>query len=314
MTNKPSPALSEPLVLPLRKELGDTAGLIAKIPDGLIGRCGTTVSLRYLEGLLRRASDAIPVDRELAPASNAPDNVAALRYLARWYKSIQGFPGADHEAIVNALNDAADEIAQLRVVRAGSSSPGGIAAEPISLGPNRQPASNEQLPTWEACADKRNSSKSLTALEEFIFDNEPAPNPRSTEEEDFRTQLLAVLIEQRTAPETPEQPWMAAADRLLERIGHVTGIEPERKALLAFMPSTKKAAAHSVLTEPGQEARNRFAQSPDDNPVEAESRAVAALINPSGQSEEHPYNDRPRHEDGSSEESAFPASDSGPSL
>lgn len=32
-----------------------------------------------------------------------------------------------------------------------------------------------------------------------------------------------------------EQPWMAAADRLLEKIAHVTGIEPERKALLAFM-------------------------------------------------------------------------------
>jgi len=62
------------------------------------------------------------------------------------------------------------------------------------------------LPTWEACADKRNSGKSLTALEEFIFDNEPAPNPRSTEEEDFRTQLLAVLIEQRTARETRAIP------------------------------------------------------------------------------------------------------------
>lgn len=62
--------------------------------------------------------------------------------------------------------------------------------------------SNEQLPTWEACADKRNSGKSLTALEEFIFDNEPAPNPRSTEEDDFRSQLLAVLIEQRAAHET----------------------------------------------------------------------------------------------------------------
>lgn len=41
------------------------------------------------------------------------------------------------------------------------------------------------------------------------------------------------------APETCEQPWMAAADRLLEKIGHVSGIEPERKALLAFMPSQK---------------------------------------------------------------------------
>jgi hypothetical protein len=30
---------------------------------------------------------------------------------------------------------------------------------------------------------------------------------------------------------------MAAADRLLEKIGHVPGIEAERKALLAFMPS-----------------------------------------------------------------------------
>jgi hypothetical protein len=68
--------------------------------------------------------------------------------------------------------------------------------------PYQARTSNEQLPTWEACADKRNSGKPLTALEEFIFDNEPARNPRSTEEEDFRTQLLAVSIEQRTAPET----------------------------------------------------------------------------------------------------------------
>jgi hypothetical protein len=72
--------------------------------------------------------------------------------------------------------------------------------------PKTEPLTSNELPSWDACADKRNSGQSLTALEEFIFDNEPVRNSRcSTEWEDFRTQLLAVLIEQRTAAETDER-------------------------------------------------------------------------------------------------------------
>jgi hypothetical protein len=56
---------------------------------------------------------------------------------------------------------------------------------------------------------------------------------------DHLTALARYLRATQVSPETAEQPWMAAADRLLEKIGYVTGIEPERKALLAFMPTVE---------------------------------------------------------------------------
>lgn len=40
--------------------------------------------------------------------------------------------------------------------------------------------------------------------------------------------------------ETTEQPWVAAADKLLEKIAHLPGIEAERRALIAAMPSPEE--------------------------------------------------------------------------
>ena len=47
---------------------------------------------------------------------------------------------------------------------------------------------------------------------------------------------LAKLLERSRLPFVrSEAPWVVAADKLLERIGHVSGIESERRALIAAM-------------------------------------------------------------------------------
>lgn len=50
------------------------------------------------------------------------------------------------------------------------------------------------LPDWWECMEKDNAGEVLTALERFIYDNEPAGKSDST----FRAQLAAVLLEARS--------------------------------------------------------------------------------------------------------------------
>jgi hypothetical protein len=47
---------------PLDVELEQSADLLAQMPDGMIGRYGSTVGIRYLEGLLRRAAEEVRAD------------------------------------------------------------------------------------------------------------------------------------------------------------------------------------------------------------------------------------------------------------
>ena len=54
----------------------------------------------------------------------------------------------------------------------------------------------DNLPTWTECDDKWSNLKSLTALEQFIFDWQPGEDARA---ESFRMDLAAVLEEVRRA-------------------------------------------------------------------------------------------------------------------
>ena len=64
--------------------------------------------------------------------------------------------------------------------------------------------------------------------------------------------MLAELRQLRvacSAHETSEPSWVAAADRLLERVAHASGIEAERRALIALMPSPEEPPGQETTTD-----------------------------------------------------------------
>lgn len=61
------------------------------------------------------------------------------------------------------------------------------------------PSKAISLPTWDACKAKADGGQKLSALEQFIYDNEPVPF--ADEESLFRTDLFAVVKELRSADE-----------------------------------------------------------------------------------------------------------------
>ena len=65
--------------------------------------------------------------------------------------------------------------------------------------------------------------------------------PRSQEDAD----RLRDWLNEHFPPRMAEPAWIAAADKLLEKIAGVTGIEPERKALIACMPAVEQAVRAS---------------------------------------------------------------------
>jgi len=63
------------------------------------------------------------------------------------------------------------------------------------------------IPDWMEASEKNDRNESLTALEQFIYDNEPA----GPSEERFRTQLAAVIEEALAAPRPVGWVWEEAS-------------------------------------------------------------------------------------------------------
>jgi hypothetical protein len=81
------------------------------------------------------------------------------------------------------------------------------------------------IPTWGDVVAKENRGEPLTAIDKFVYDNEPADEPG---ERIFRSGLAAVLAQARAAHEPPAEPaaWAEYVD------GRIVGVYENSPVLL----------------------------------------------------------------------------------